>query len=65
MSTQHPASLSRRQPAGKHNHPPCPKCSRPMTVKQITPVLFASTVDDIIFGCDECGTELKRTVKRG
>jgi hypothetical protein len=27
-------------------------------------VLFASTVDDMIFGCDECGTEIKRTVKR-
>ena len=35
-----------------------------MTVKQVTPVLFASELDDVIYGCEECGTEVKRTVKR-
>jgi ribosomal protein L37AE/L43A len=49
---------------GKPKHPPCPKCARPMTVKRIAPVLFASNLDDTIFGCEDCGTEIKRTVKR-
>ena len=35
-----------------------------MAVKQVTPVLFASEFDDMIFGCEKCGTEAKRTVKR-
>jgi hypothetical protein len=45
-------------------HPPCPKCQRLMTVKQVMPVLFAPNVDDVIYGCEDCGTELKRSVKR-
>ena len=39
-------------------------CERRMTVKQVTPVLFASGLDDVIYGCEKCGTEAKRTVKR-
>jgi hypothetical protein len=35
-----------------------------MAVKQVSPVLFASDFDDMVFGCDECGTETKRSVKR-
>jgi hypothetical protein len=35
-----------------------------MTVKRVAPVLFASNLDDVIFGCDTCATESKRTVKR-
>ena len=35
-----------------------------MTVKQVAPVLFASNLDDVIYGCEKCGTEAKRTVKR-
>jgi hypothetical protein len=35
-----------------------------MTVKQVAPVLFASNMDDVIYGCASCGTEAKRTVKR-
>jgi len=45
-------------------YPTCPKCRRRMTVKQVAPVMFAADVDDVVFGCDECGTETKRTVKR-
>ena len=41
-------------------HPECPKCSRRMTVKQVIPVLFAPNVDDIVYGCEDCGTEIKR-----
>ena len=36
-----------------------------MTVKQVAPVLFASELDDVTYGCGTCGTEAKRTVKRG
>jgi hypothetical protein len=35
-----------------------------MGVKQVAPLLFASDLDDVIYGCDTCGTEVKRTVKR-
>ena len=35
-----------------------------MDVKQVTPVLFATGLDDIVYGCERCGTEAKRTVKR-
>ncbi len=48
----------------KPKNPACPQCQRRMTVKQVTPVLFASGMDDVIYGCEDCGTEVKRTVKR-
>ncbi|MEA2982455.1 MAG: hypothetical protein QOF91_3552 [Alphaproteobacteria bacterium] len=35
-----------------------------MTLKQVESVLFAANLDDVIFGCEKCGTEVKRTVKR-
>ena len=35
-----------------------------MTVKHVTPVLFASNLDEVIYGCEKCGTEAKRTVTR-
>ncbi len=50
-----------RAPAG---HPNCPQCQRRMTVKQVSPVLFASGVDDVVYGCEGCGTEAKRIVRR-
>ena len=49
---------------GASEAPSCPKCQRRMEVKQITPVLFAQKLDDVVYGCDRCGTEAKRTVKR-
>lgn len=54
---------SGRAPKGKY--PVCPECQRRMTVKSVTPVLFASGIDDVVYGCEDCGTEAKRTVKRG
>ena len=65
MSTQERGPSSGGLPPllGKKN-PPCPSCERRMTVKQVTPVLFASELDDVIYGCEDCGTEVKRTVKR-
>ena len=44
--------------------PSCRACQRLMTVKQVSPVLFASGFDDVIYGCEKCGTEAKQTVKR-
>jgi hypothetical protein len=49
---------------GGTKYPACPKCRRYMTVRQVAPVLFSTDVDDVVFGCEECGTEVKRTVKR-
>ena len=46
------------------SNPDCPQCNREMTVKQVSPVLFATDLDDVIYGCAACGAELKRTVKR-
>lgn len=44
--------------------PVCPQCNHGMIVKQVAPVLFASHLDDVIYGCAACGTEAKRTIKR-
>ena len=55
-------SLKRSRPP---THPPCPRCGRGMTVRQVTPVMFASGMDDVVYGCADCGTQTKRTVKRG
>ena len=44
--------------------PTCPQCQGLMAVKQVAPVLFASNLDDVVYGCEKCGTEAKRTVKR-
>ena len=56
----------RARPGGKRRQrfPNCPQCERRMTVKQVAPVLFASDLDDVTYGCETCGTEAKRTVKR-
>jgi hypothetical protein len=35
-----------------------------MTVQQVSPALFASDIGDIVYGCEGCGTETQRTVKR-
>ena len=50
--------------APKAKYPLCPKCQRRMTVKHVAPVLFATGLDDVVYGCEECGTETKKTVKR-
>lgn len=48
----------------KAGPPPCPNCRRTMAISQVTPVLFASGLDDVVFRCEKCGGEAKRTVKR-
>jgi hypothetical protein len=34
-----------------------------MSVKSVTPTLFAPELDDITHACSQCGSELVRTVK--
>jgi hypothetical protein len=34
-----------------------------MSIKSVTPTLFAPELDDITHACDQCGSELVRTVK--
>jgi hypothetical protein len=62
-----PSGRSPPRPSGRKTStaiPDCPQCERRMTVKQVTPVLFASNLDDVTYGCETCATEAKRTVKR-
>ena len=58
-----PRSGGPANPPGPEN-PPCPTCERRMVVRQVMPVLLASGVDDVIYGCKLCGTEIKQTIKR-
>jgi hypothetical protein len=60
-----PPSSSAPVKVPKGKYPACPECQRRMTVKSVTPVLFASGIDDVVYGCEDCVTETKRTVKRG
>jgi hypothetical protein len=53
-----------KPPRAAADQPDCPQCQRKMTVKQISPVLFSAGVDDVVYGCESCGTETKRTIKR-
>jgi len=50
--------------ASKPKSPACPKCTRAMTIKQIMPLMFTTDIDDVLYRCEDCGTELKRSVKR-
>jgi hypothetical protein len=34
-----------------------------MSIKSITPAMFAPELEDITHACDHCGSELVRTVK--
>ncbi len=62
---QSQASSGGEPPSSAQPKPPvCPRCERRMSVKQVTPVLFASNLDDVLYACTRCGTEAKRTVKR-
>ena len=65
MSTheQGPSSGGTVIPTAPPN-PPCPTCERRMVVRQVMPVLLAFGVDDVIYGCKQCGTEIKQTIKR-
>jgi DNA-directed RNA polymerase subunit RPC12/RpoP len=45
--------------------PACPSCKRRMTLKVVAPMVAALNVDEVTYGCDGCGTELKRSEPRG
>jgi DNA-directed RNA polymerase subunit RPC12/RpoP len=45
-------------------HPNCPRCQSRMRVKQVSPVMMAADLDDVVYGCERCATEVKRTMKR-
>jgi hypothetical protein len=72
MSTQEQEPLSSRMPPrsggpanpSRPENPSCPTCQRRMVVRQVTSILFASGLDDVIYSCEKCGTEAKRTLKR-
>ena len=58
------SSRPKRKTTRDANRPACPKCKRPMTVRQVSPLLFAEDMDDVVYGCEECGTTKKQTVTR-
>jgi hypothetical protein len=35
-----------------------------MIVRQATPLMFTTDIDEVVYGCADCGTRAKRTVKR-
>jgi hypothetical protein len=35
-----------------------------MSMRTVSPVLFAPDVDDVVYGCAGCNTETRRSVKR-
>ena len=49
------AAAPARAENSRHTIPACPQCERRMIVKQVAPVLFASDLDDVIYGCETCG----------
>jgi type II secretory ATPase GspE/PulE/Tfp pilus assembly ATPase PilB-like protein len=42
----------------------CPNCKGEMTISEVTPVLFADDLEDVIYRCKGCRSEMKRTFKR-
>jgi hypothetical protein len=65
MSSQQQFTAGGYMPPPKANpHPDCPGCNHPMTVRQVSPMLFACDIDDVVYGCARCGAETKRSVRR-
>ena len=62
--TSQDVTINDGTPRGGGVHPNCPQCQSRMRVKQISPTMLATDVDDVLYGCERCGTEAKRTVKR-
>jgi hypothetical protein len=42
----------------------CPNCKSEMTITEVTPMLFADGLEDVIYRCKGCRSEMKRTFKR-
>lgn len=66
MSSQEQIPITTKKPQhpAAPAYPSCPRCQRRMTLRQVAPVMFAADVDEIVYGCSECGAEAKRTVRR-
>jgi hypothetical protein len=32
-----------------------------MRLNRVSPILFAGGMDEVVYSCDDCGTEAKRT----
>jgi hypothetical protein len=41
---------------------PCPCCGQPLKIVSVEPTPLADDFEDITEGCQQCGTELVRTV---
>jgi hypothetical protein len=50
---------------GAPTAPLCRQCFKPMKLSHITPVLFSYEMDDHVFACAACGTNLTRLAQRG
>jgi predicted RNA-binding Zn-ribbon protein involved in translation (DUF1610 family) len=47
---------------------PCPHCGHRMVITAVEPALFAhgataNDLQDVTHGCEQCGTELTRTIR--
>ena len=43
----------------------CGQCGQTMRVMLVAPLLVARNCDEVTYGCDACGAELRRVVNRG
>ena len=59
------ASKNGRSPRKGLAHQDCPQCKRQMIVKQLSPIMRSADLDEVVYGCADCGTEIKRTEARG
>lgn len=65
MSSQEQFTASNPPPSSAEMaYPDCPQCQGQMSVRQLSPAPRAVSVDEVIYGCDRCGTELKQHVRR-
>jgi hypothetical protein len=64
MSQEQFAANHDRAPSPGTPYPDCPQCRRMMTVKQLSPALSTSNIDEVVYGCARCDTELMRDIKR-
>jgi len=46
--------------------PPCPICKQPMSVSNVIPTMPTTGFDqdEVVYKCQKCGVELKRTFDR-
>jgi hypothetical protein len=61
--------MEKRKPlpgrGGAPTDPICPLCVKPMKLSHITPVIFSYEMDNQVFACVDCSTNLTRRAQRG